>query len=115
MSLLKDISGKIDNTVKEVEGWIDDVKPHVATLLDTAAKYENSPIVQALESVVLPPAVEAELAKLITAAAAEFGKLTGTDTPAAPAAESDTPIGDAAQVTAATPDDTAAQPAPAGS
>lgn len=113
MSLLTDISNKIDNTIKEVEGWVDDVKPHVATLLDTAAKYENSPIVQALESVVLPPAVEAELAKLITAAAAEFGKLTGGTQDAA-AAGTSTPIGDAAA--AATADDTAATPAaPAGS
>src|SRR5487761_1875504 len=104
VNLLSEAGNEITKVFDNVKGWVEDAAPHVETILTTAAKYEASPIVQALEGIFLPPALEAEIAKLITAAATEVGKLTGGPAatsvladPAAPAA-SEPP----ADVTAAT-------------
>lgn len=96
-NLLTETHDKIAEGVSAVEGWINDLKGHLPEVASLAAKFEQSPIVQALQNAVLPPNVEAEIAKLIgeaSAAFAEHGGVTveATATPApaetpAPAAE----------------------------
>ena len=60
---------------------------HVPALLAAAQRYESSPIVQALESAVLPPAIEAEIAALITKLAAEFPAAPVPGVPVVPAGQ----------------------------
>jgi hypothetical protein len=93
MSLITEVHDKINEGVNAVEGWIGEVKDRLPALVDLAAKYEQSPIVQALEGAILPPNVEEEIARLITAAHnafAEHGSATVTGS-AGPATDQPTP------------------------
>ena len=68
-NIANDIKGAIENA----DEWVKQVtETHLPAILATAAKYENSPIVQALEAVALPPAVEQEIATGISKLAALF-------------------------------------------
>lgn len=96
MSLITEVHDKINEGVTAVEGWIGEVKDRLPALVDLATKYEQSPIVQALEGAVLPANVEEEIARLITAAHNAFAEhgsatVTGTAGPAAPTADQPAP------------------------
>jgi hypothetical protein len=90
VSVLTELHDQISKAAENTEGWIEELKGKLPAIADAAAKYENSAIVQALEGALLPPAVEQQIANLIT----ELGKLGAptapANEPAAPAA-TDTP------------------------
>jgi hypothetical protein len=75
---LSSIASDIKDAVENGDQWLKQIaETHLPAVLAVAAKYEASPIVQALESAALPPGVEAgiagtirELAKLYPAAPA---------------------------------------------
>lgn len=87
MSALSEIQAELGKGVENVEGWIADIKDKLPAAAEAAAKYESSPIVQALLGKILPPEVEAALVALINHFAAEDASTT-TDTaaPSTPAA-----------------------------
>lgn len=84
MSVLTDLHDKLSAAVENTEGWIAEIKDHLPAVAAAAQKYENSPIVQALENAVLPASVEQEIANLIAKAGEEFAK-TSSPTSTAPA------------------------------
>jgi hypothetical protein len=96
MSALTDLHDKLAKAVENTEGWILTIKDHLPAVAAAAQKYENSPIVQALENAVLPPSVEQEIANLIAKAGEEFAKTSATTTAAAPPASTDTTTAPAA-------------------
>lgn len=58
-----DIKGAIDNA----DEWVKQVTDtHLPAILAQAQKYESSPVVQALEGAFLPPALEQQIANMIT-------------------------------------------------
>jgi hypothetical protein len=62
-TIAADIKGAIENA----DQWVRQVtETHLPAILAQAARYENSPIVQALESALLPPALEQQIAGMIT-------------------------------------------------
>lgn len=83
MSALTELHDKLTAGIENAEGWFDEIKGHLPAVAEIAAKYNASPIVQALENAVLPPNVEAEIAKLIT----ELGNVgqAATTAPTTPA------------------------------
>lgn len=96
MSVLTEAHDAIAKGFDAVKGWVADVEGHLPKVAELAAKYEASPIVQALEGAVLPPTVEQAIANLITEAAsvhAEHGDVTVTAsaTPPAAGAQTDAP------------------------
>lgn len=96
---LSTIAKDIEDHVKQGTEWFTQiVEQHVPAILAAAARYEQSPIVQALEGVVLPPEIEQDIAGVIKRFAALVPQ------PADPAATASP-----AQSAAAT--DTAGQPA----
>jgi len=111
MSILTDIGSHLHDAVGNVRGWIEDVEKHLPTLIATAEKYAASPIVQALETAVLPAHVEQSIAQLITDAADEYAKLTAATDASAPTsdASSTTPADSTPTdaTTTSTPDQTA--------
>lgn len=77
---LSTIAGDIKTAIGNADSWVKEVtEQHLPAILAQAAKYESSPVIQALESALLPPAVELQIAGLIT----ELSKTY----PAAPAAD----------------------------
>lgn len=100
MSTLTDIGTDIGKGIDSIKGWAEELAKHVPSILETATKYENSPIVQALEGLVLPPHIEAEIANLIKIAAEEYSTLVNqqNSTPA----DGDTTTADASTTTPAT-------------
>jgi hypothetical protein len=87
-NVLTELHDKINEGVTAVEGWVGELKGHLPQIVDLAGKIQNSPIVQALESAVLPPNVEQEIAKLIQEASTAFAEhgtatVTGSAGPAA--------------------------------
>lgn len=114
MSVFTEVHDAIAKGVDNIEGWVADVKAKLPAAIETAQKLQNSPIAQALEGAVLPPAVEAEIAKLIgeaSAAFAEHGTVTvsGTATPAP--SDTASPAEPAAPATPAEPTPTTETPA----
>lgn len=88
MSNLSDIGTNIRDGVSNADQWLTKViNDHVPQILEVAARYENSPIVQALEAVVLPPEVEQQIAGIINTLAAQYPARE-----AAPVAEGDVPV-----------------------
>lgn len=62
-TIAADIKGAIDNA----DEWVKQVtETHLPAILAQAQKYENSPVVQALEAAFLPPALEQQIANMIT-------------------------------------------------
>lgn len=85
------VAADIKTAAENADQWLKEVtETHLPGILAQAAKYEASPIVQALEGVVLPPEVEAGLAATIKGLAAAY-----------PAAQASSAAGDAQAVTAA--------------
>lgn len=83
---LTEIGTDIKSHIEQGEAWFGRVlEEHLPRLLAAAAKYENSPIVQALEGAVLPPETEQAIASLITKFASAYGPAA---TAAAPPAAS---------------------------
>lgn len=73
LSELKNIAGDLQTTVSSADQWLAKiVQEHVPQLLAIAEKYESSPIIQALESAVLPPEVEAQVAAIIATLAKQY-------------------------------------------
>lgn len=77
---LTEIGTDVGKGISAIKGWVEDVEKHIPTILETASKYENSPIVKALEGIVLPPHIEESVAKLIADLAEEYAHLTTSDT-----------------------------------
>lgn len=73
-NVLTEIHDGINEGVQAVKGWIGELEGKLPAVVELAQKYEASPIVQALEGAVLPPNVEAEIAKLIQEASNAFGQ-----------------------------------------
>ena len=95
-NVLTELHDKIDQGVTAVEGWIGELKNHLPQVAEVAAKIEESPIVQALAAAVLPPTVEAEIARLIAEASTAFAAhgsatVTGSAGPAEPVPATDQP------------------------
>jgi hypothetical protein len=107
MSVMTDITGKLETGVKGIEGWVTEFKAHLPALAAETQRITSSPIVQALEALAEPldPAVEQMIARIVAESSAFAGKLAST--PAAPAepAEPAAPAGDVV---------VPAEPAPAG-
>lgn len=86
---LADLGNEIRDHVEQGKQWLErTLEDKVPALLDEVGKFQASPIVQALEGVVLPPDVEQEIANVVKA----FIRLLSQEpaeqqpTPAAPAA-----------------------------
>lgn len=62
-TIASDIKGAIENGDQWIKQVVD---THLPAILAEAQKYENSPIVQALEAALLPPALEQQIASMIT-------------------------------------------------
>lgn len=87
MNLLTETHDAIAHGVEAVKAWVTDIEAKLPAAVDAAQKLQNSPIVKALEDAVLPANVEAEIAKLISEAAAAFAEHGGVtvDATATPA------------------------------
>lgn len=82
---LTGIAGDIKNAIENADQWVKEVtEQHLPSILAMAAKYENSPIVQALEGALLPPEVEAGIAATITALAKQYPAQAAPAAPAEP-------------------------------
>jgi hypothetical protein len=67
------IANDIKTAVGNADDWVKQVTDtHLPAILAAAQKYENSPIVQALETALLPPEVEKSIAATITELAKTF-------------------------------------------
>jgi hypothetical protein len=86
MSVLTEVHDEISKGVENVKGWISEIEGKMPQAVAAVAKFETSPIVQALETAILPAGVESSIAKLITAAheayAAAQASLSADATPA---------------------------------
>lgn len=78
--LLSEVQDEISKGVTNVKGWIEEIEGKMPEVAAAAEKYENSPIVQALENAILPPEVEASLAAIIKHFASETPASTTTAT-----------------------------------
>lgn len=78
MTVLSDVSAELSKGVTNVRGWIADIEKHIPALVEKAAQYEQSPIVQALEGAVLPKHVESTIAQLIKDASTDFAGALAT-------------------------------------
>lgn len=107
-NVLSELHDKIDHGVAGVEAWLGELKNHLPQVAAAAQKIEESPIVQALAAAVLPPNVEAEIARLIGEASTAFAAhgsatVTGTAGPAEPVPAEATPAAQPAPATSDTP------------
>jgi hypothetical protein len=100
MSILTELHTDLGKAVQNAEGWFEEIKAKLPAVAAVAAKYENNPIVEALENAVLPASVVAEIATLITKASDEFAK-TGNTTVTTPST-STTPAATAEPTTTGT-------------
>jgi len=67
------IANDIKTAIGNADDWVKQVTDtHLPAILATAQKYEASPIVQALETALLPPEVEQSIATTITELAKTF-------------------------------------------
>jgi hypothetical protein len=63
---LSTIAADIKGAIENADQWVGQItEQHLPAILAAAAKYENSPVVQALESAFLTPAEEQQIASLI--------------------------------------------------
>jgi hypothetical protein len=62
---LTSIQRAIEDGIGNIEGWAADLKTHLPEIAAKAAQIDQSPIVQALEGVFLPPEDEAAIAAII--------------------------------------------------
>ena len=85
-NVLSELQDEIGKAVNNTKGWIEELEGKMPAVAAVAQKYEASPIVQALESAVLPPEVESALAAIISHFASEAPETATTTTPAAPTA-----------------------------
>lgn len=84
-TIAADIKGAIDNA----DEWVKQVtETHLPAILAQAQKYENSPVVQALEAAFLPPALEQQIANMIT----ELAKTYPAQQLAAPVQQGQQPV-----------------------
>lgn len=73
LSDLRNIADDIKTHISNADQWLAKVlQEHVPQVLAIVDKYENSPIVQALEAAVLPPEVEAQVAAIISTLAKQY-------------------------------------------
>ena len=82
---LTGIHQAITDGIGNIEGWAENLKSQLPEIAAKAAQIDQSPIVAALEGIVLPPAVEAEIASLIAKLGAEFPAATAQPLPIQPA------------------------------
>lgn len=93
-NLLNEIHDAIAEGVSSLKGWTDSIEGQLPQLAATAAKYTNSPIVQALEALgdqVLPAGIETDIANLINHFAPTAATTPATTTPADTAAPAPQP------------------------
>jgi hypothetical protein len=83
-NVLSELQDEIGKAVNNTKGWIEELEGKMPAVAAVAAKYEQSPIVQALESAILPPEVESALAAIISHFAGEVPASTATPAGAAP-------------------------------
>lgn len=84
---LRDVAADIKNHLETADTAVMKVlQDHLPQLVAVAEKYENSPIIQALETAVLPPEVEQQIAAMINAMAKHFPPPAAPSAPAEPAA-----------------------------
>ena len=69
---MTEIHKAVSDGIDGIGEWVADLKAKLPEFAARAAQIDASPIVQALEAAVLPPAIEAEIAALITKLGAEF-------------------------------------------
>lgn len=70
---LAEIANDIKTHITSADAWLNQVlEQHVPAILAVAAKYENSPIIQALEAAALTPEAEAQIAAIINTLAKAF-------------------------------------------
>lgn len=70
---LATIAADIKGAVENADQWVKQVtETHLPAILAEASKYENDPIVQALEGVLLPPSVAAGIVSMINKLAEDF-------------------------------------------
>jgi hypothetical protein len=105
-TLASEIVADLATAKANAAAWIAQLETRAGQGLAQLAKLQESPIVQALEDVALSPAIEADIARWITDAAAEFARL---DPPADPAPAPAPPV---APVVPAAPVDGGQAPAP---
>ncbi len=94
-----DIATDLRHHIEEGQAWFAKaLEQHVPALLAEGERLTKSPIVQALEGIILPPETEAAIAGLITKFASAYGTPAaaaappaGTSEPAADAAGAATP------------------------
>ena len=80
---LSSIASDIKDSIEQGESWFGQItEKHLPAVLALAEKYENDPIVSALEKAVLPPEVGAGIAAMIESLAVKYPA-----TPAEPAAD----------------------------
>lgn len=85
-NVLSELQDEIGKAVNNTKGWIEELEGKMPAVAAVAAKYEASPIVQALESAILPPEVETALAAIISHFASEVPTTTSTPTTTTPVA-----------------------------
>jgi len=98
---LSSIASDIKDSIEQGESWFTQVtEKHLPAVLALAAKYEGDPIVQALESAVLPPEVSEGIAAMIKNLAVKYPAAPAepaADAPAEPAAPAE-PVAAAASL-----------------
>jgi hypothetical protein len=89
---LSEIAGDIGTHISSADQWLAKIiQEHVPALLALAHKYENSPVVQALDEVDLPPEVEQQIAAIITTMGRQYPVVPIAEVTAGPA-ESEHPV-----------------------
>lgn len=84
---ISSIAGDIKTAVENADQWVKEVTDnHLPAIVAQAQKYESSPVVQALEAVLLPPDVEQQIANMITAMGKAFPAAQATAPVTTPAA-----------------------------
>lgn len=89
--LAAEVDAKLEEAANNIVSWFDaardDVKAKLVPVVSTAVKYQNSPVVQALEEAALGPVGEQMVAGWIR----DVAKITGVpETPAGIDAQADT-------------------------
>jgi len=87
-NVLTEVHTLVTDGIGNIKGWAEELEQKLPAIAAKAEQYENSPIVQALEGLVLPPAIEADIANLIRHYAAVLAPPAAVTPPAgqAPAA-----------------------------
>lgn len=82
---LSQIANDIKGAIENADQWVKQVtEQHLPAILAQAERYENSPIVQALEGALLPPGVEQQIAAMIAELAKQFPAAPAPAEPAQP-------------------------------